>query len=249
MSLLYAVGDAHGRADLLEKLLDAIKRDAETINAEPVIIFLGDIVDRGPDSRQAMDLVQAAIGDYPGSSLILGNHDALFSAFLNGTYTDNLAIHWLFSLGGVATIESYLPNRPEKLDDIQDALLDHFGHHQALLNGAVDKVITEQVCFVHAGIRPGVPLVDQDPHDLRWIRKEFLRYDQPFEKFVIHGHTPTENDLPDVRSNRICIDTGAYATGRLTATAIKTGEVPRFICAAERPAGGVSIEHFGPDRS
>lgn len=93
MSLLYAVGDVHGRADLLENLLDAINRDAETINAEPVII-LGDIVDREPDSRQAMDLVQAAIRDYPGSSLILGNHDAIFRAFLDGIYPDTLATYW-----------------------------------------------------------------------------------------------------------------------------------------------------------
>lgn len=229
MSLLYAVGDVHGRADLLEKLLDAIKQDAEAADAEPIIIFLGDIIDRGPDNLQAMDLVQKTISDHSGSALVLGNHDALFRSFINGTYTDDLITHWLTQLGGLATIDSYLPDRPRKLDDIQDALVEQFGRHQELLNGAVDKIVTDRFCFVHAGIRPGVPLQKQDPHDLRWIREDFLSYDRPLERFVVHGHTPTESSFPDVFGNRVCLDTGAYYSGRLTAARFQVDHLDAFI--------------------
>ncbi|MCQ1839156.1 metallophosphoesterase [Neorhizobium galegae] len=239
MSLLYAVGDVHGRADLLENLLGAVERDAEAAEAEPVIIFLGDIIDRGPDSRRAMDLVQSAISDHPGSSLILGNHDALFRSFINGTYTDNLITYWLTQLGGLATIDSYLPDRPRKLDDIQDALVEQFGHHQELLNGSVDKIVTDHFCFVHAGIRPGVPLDEQDPYDLRWIRDDFLSHDLPLERFVVHGHTPTESSFPDVLGNRVCLDTGAYYSGRLTAARFQVDRLDAFIYSQD---SGISVD-------
>jgi len=240
MSLLYAVGDVHGRADLLEKLIEAIMKDAASVGSKPTFIFLGDIIDRGPDSRQAMDLVLSAVSDYPGSSLILGNHDEMLSAFMNGLYTDNLAINWLFNMGGMATIESYLPDRPRKLDDIQDALVDHFSHHQELLNGAVDKVVNDNLCFVYAGIRPGVPLDEQEPRDLKWIREDFLTHDTPFERFIVHGHTPTESSFPDVLGNRVCLDTGAYYSGRLTAARIQTDCLEAFIYSEDERTAVVS---------
>jgi serine/threonine protein phosphatase 1 len=96
-----------------------------------------------------------------------------------------------------------VPDRPRKLDDIQDALVEQFGHHQELLNASVDKIVTDHFCFVHAGIRPGVPLDEQDPYDLRWIREDFLSYDLPLERFVVQGHTPTESNFPDVVGNRM----------------------------------------------
>lgn len=229
MPLLYAVGDVHGRADLLENLLGAIEKDAEAAEVEPVIIFLGDIVDRGPCSRQAMDLVQKTISDHPGSKLILGNHDEFLRLFMNGTYTDSFAINWITQLGGMATIESYLPDRPSRLDDIQDALVEKFGHHQELLNSAVDKIVTERICFVHAGIRPGVSLEEQDQYDLRWIREDFLNYELPLERFVVHGHTPTESSFPDVFGNRMCLDTGAYYSGRLTAARFQVDRLEALI--------------------
>lgn len=238
MSLLYAVGDVHGRADLLENLLGAVERDAEAADTDPVIIFHGDIIDRGPDSRQAMDLVKKTISDHSGSALILGNHDALFRSFINGTYTDDLITHWLTQLGGLATIDSYLPDRPRKLDDIQDALVEQFGHHQQLLNSAVDKIVTERICFVHAGIRPGVSLEEQDQHDLRWIREDFLSYNLPLERFVVHGHTPTESSFPDVFGNRMCLDTGAYYSGRLTAARFQVDRLDAFIYSED---SGISV--------
>lgn len=121
---------------------------------------------------------------------------------MNGLYTDNLITYWLTQMGGMATIDSYLPNRPGKLDDIQDALVEQFSHHQELLSGAADKIINDNLCFVQAGIRPGVPLDQQDPRDLRWIREGFLDHDLPFERLVVHGHTPTENSFPDVLGRR-----------------------------------------------
>lgn len=244
---IYAIGDIHGRADLLEALLAAI--DAEGQAGDPVIVFLGDIIDRGPDSRRAMDLVREALNRFPGSHLILGNHDHYLLAMMDDSFSTQDSSKWLSSFGGMETVKSYFSDVPRTLDDMADQFQADYGHHRELLDRAVDKVIIGNFCFVHAGIRPGVPLDEQDPHDLRWIREEFLQHVELFEKMIVHGHTPTESDLPEIHRNRIAVDTGAYYSGRLTAAVIETEGALRFICATERSAGSIDVEHIAAEQA
>ncbi|MBB6305083.1 metallophosphoesterase [Rhizobium leucaenae] len=239
---IYAIGDVHGRADLLRPLLDAIASDAG--DQSPIIIFLGDIVDRGPDSKEALELVDEAFDRFPGSQLILGNHDEYLLLALEGLLTETDEAIWLEGNGGRATVQSYLPGNSPTIRQFTGFVHEYYGHHHALLKSAVDKVVIGSHCFVHAGIRPGVPLDAQNSFDLRWIREEFLDHRGQFEKIIVHGHTPTETDLPEIYPNRIAVDTGAYATGRLTAAVFETERVLRFICAIERSAGTVDVEQL-----
>ncbi len=224
---IYAIGDVHGRADLLRPLLDAITDDAGDQSA--VIIFLGDIIDRGPDSKEALELVDEAMDRFPGSQLILGNHDEYLLLALEGLLTETDAVIWLEGNGGQATVQSYLPGNRPTVRQFAAFVHEYYGHHHALLRRAVGKVVLGSYCFVHAGIRPGVPLEKQDPYDLRWIREDFLSYDRPLERFIVHGHTPTESSFPDVLGNRLCLDTGAYYSGRLTAARFRVDRLDAFI--------------------
>lgn len=242
---IYAIGDVHGRADLLRPLLDAIADDAGDQN--PVIIFLGDIIDRGPDSKEALELVDEAFDRFPGSQLILGNHDEYFLLALEGLLTETDIAIWLGN-GGRATVQSYLPGNSPTVQQFAAFVHEYYGHHHSLLKQAVCKVVIGSHCFVHAGVRPGVALDAQNSFDLRWIREEFLDHKDQFEMTIVHGHTPTETDLPEIYPNRIAVDTGAYATGRLTAVVIETDKVPRCICATERPAGNFEVEHHSAER-
>lgn len=227
---IYAIGDVHGRADLLDALISAIDIHAESDVDHPIIIFLGDIVDRGPDSRGAMELVRSTIRRYPGSKLILGNHDFLFRQFARGQMAEPAYLSWLFTQGGMQTIESYLPSRPTTVDDILDGL-EMFHEHFSLLDEAVGSISIGSFCFVHAGIRPQVSLADQNPHDLQWIRDEFLKFPERFEKIIVHGHSPVEGVHPEFRSNRIAVDTGAYETGSLSALVIDNDKAVGFLRA------------------
>lgn len=237
---IYAIGDVHGRADLLRPLLDAIADDAGDQSA--VIIFLGDIIDRGPDSKEALELVDEAMDRFPGSQLILGNHDEYLLLALEGLLTETDATIWLEGNGGQATMRSYLPGNRPTVQQFAAFVHEYYGHHHSLLRNAVDKVVIGAHCFVHAGIRPGVPIADQNSFDLRWIREEFLDHRGQFEKIIVHGHTPTETDLPETYPHRIAVDTGAYATGRLTAVVIESDKLRRFIQATERSPANIDIK-------
>ncbi|WP_164902075.1 metallophosphoesterase [Rhizobium leguminosarum] len=227
---IYAIGDVHGRADLLGALISAIENHEESDVDQKIFIFLGDIVDRGSDSRGAMDLVLRTIKRYPRSKLILGNHDFLFRQFAKGQMAEPAYLGWLFTQGGKQTIESYLPVLPTRVDDILDGL-EMFHDHFSLLDEAVDSISMGGFCFVHAGIRPGVSLADQNEHDLRWIRDEFLEFPEPFEKIIVHGHTPVNGVHPEFRPNRIAVDTGAHETGSLSAVVINNDEAVGFLRA------------------
>ncbi|MGO6875432.1 metallophosphoesterase [Rhizobium ruizarguesonis] len=244
---VYAIGDVHGRADLLRPLLDAIADHAG--DQSPIVIFLGDIIDRGPDSKEALELVDEAFDRFPGSRLVLGNHDEYLLLALEGLLTETDIAIWLEGNGGRATVQSYLPGNSPSVQQFAAFVHEYYGHHHALLKQAVGKVVIGSHCFVHAGVRPGVTLDMQNSSDLRWIRDEFLDHHGEFEKIIVHGHTPTKTDLPEIRSNRICIDTGAYATGRLTAAVFKADGAPRFICATERSAGIVDVEHLSAEQA
>ncbi|MDX0889067.1 hypothetical protein GOD57_30150 [Sinorhizobium medicae] len=247
MHAIYAIGDIHGRADLLRPLIKAIKED--TKGGIPRFIFLGDIVDRGPESKECMEIVDDTLLRFPGSRLVLGNHDERFWHAISGILRNNECAEWLASFGGWQTVESYCGGQRPSVQEFAALMHDYYDHHIELLRSAVDKVETGNFCFVHAGVRPGVSLADQDPLDLRWIRDEFLQHSGLFGKMIVHGHTPTESEFPEIHRNRIAVDTGAYYSGRLTAAVMETDGARRFICATEKSAGSIDIEHIAAEQA
>ncbi len=218
---IYAVGDIHGRPDLLDRLHDKILADAETCDADRrVIVYLGDYVDRGPGSYDIVETL--ARRPLPGfqSVHLKGNHEAMFLDFLDGRDEGDL---WLRN-GGDATLTSYgaagsngLAAQPSEIRS--QLRLQIPDHHLEFFHSLPHMHKEGGYLFAHAGIRPGLSLADQDPHDLIWIRGEFLDSDDDHGFVVVHGHSPARQVL--VRQNRIGIDTGAFATGVLTAVVLE----------------------------
>ncbi len=215
---LYVVGDIHGRADLLDRMHQLILDDAAgAAAARKVVIYLGDYVDRGLESRQ---VIERLIGDAPAGFervRLRGNHEELMLRFLDDPETGP---EWFFN-GGDATLFSYgvKPNNP-LVSGMAAAALRHQlvarlpEPHLALLRSLGLYHVERDYLFVHAGIRPGVPIEDQLELDLTWIRDDFLDSRADHGKVVVHGHTITGE--PEFRANRIGIDTGAFLSGRLT---------------------------------
>ncbi|MDE2167470.1 MAG: serine/threonine protein phosphatase [Alphaproteobacteria bacterium] len=230
-SRVYAVGDIHGRLDLLARLHDLIAADAAASDARRrVVVYLGDYVDRGPDTRGVVDLLmRKPLAGFEHIHL-LGNHEDYLLQFL-----ENPAVgpHWC-SFGGLETLASYgvrLPSpflvRAAEYEIARQALAEQIP--PAHVEFMRDLRLTHQegdYFFAHAGVKPGVALAAQQAEDLLWIRDEFLDSDDDFGACVVHGHTIVE--APEERPNRIGIDTGAFATGRLTALVLD-GTARRFI--------------------
>lgn len=218
--ITYAIGDVHGRADLLERMLDQIQTDADQRAAEYRIIFLGDIIDRGPGSRRAMDLVHATLNASPDSRLILGNHEEFFLRVLDGSQeSERVLDHWLRK-GGHETLASYGLLDCRDVTHLAEEFNNGFPHHVAMMRQAENLIVDGNFVFVHAGVRPNVSLKDQREKDLRWIRDEFLNHTDAHEKIVVHGHTVTASRGPEVHSNRIALDTGAYQSGILASAIV-----------------------------
>ena len=217
---LYAVGDIHGRLDLLDRLLDKIGEDAAAANKRNSIIFLGDYIDRGPDSKGVIDRLIAL--DLPGweKHFLRGNHDQTVLDFLE---QPEFYSAWR-GFGAADTLLSYgvHPPRFDKEEAFAEARRDFANKlpaaHRNFLDGLKYLHIAGDYVFVHAGIRPGIALSRQVPDDLLWIRDDFLLSELRHEKIVVHGHTPS--DQPVRRINRIGVDTGAYATGCLSAAVL-----------------------------
>jgi len=222
---VYAIGDIHGRLDLLDRLLDGIERDdAGRDPARTLIIFLGDLIDRGPDSRRVVERAMAVAQGPRPVRFLMGNHEEVFLRAVEG---DLRALRLLLRIGGRETILSYGVEAEDfrSLDFGPLATLLRQkvpAEHLSFLSGFEESIEVGDYLFVHAGVRPGVSLGDQSASDMRWIRDDFLRHRDSFGKVVVHGHSIT-NDV-DVRSNRIGIDTGAYASGRLTALGLEKDE-------------------------
>jgi serine/threonine protein phosphatase 1 len=218
----YAVGDIHGRLDLLESLLSKIDAD---LNEQPaskaLLVFLGDLFDRGPKSAQVIERLRTYAPTGLRTTFLLGNHEEVFLRILGGE--TSLLGSWA-QFGGLACLESYgvdpatarsLP--PERLlVAVQRAIPKS---HVEFLNSFVDTCRFGDYLFVHAGIRPGVRVDEQRQSDLRWIREPFLLDDTDHGFVVVHGHTIRPEI--DVQPNRIGIDTGAYKSGILTALVIE----------------------------
>jgi serine/threonine protein phosphatase 1 len=219
----YAIGDVHGRNDLLLSLLDQIERDNTARgNAKTQIIFLGDLVDRGSDSAGVIETAMALRATGAKVRFLLGNHEEIFLKACRNR--DLKTLRFFLKIGGDATLQSYPIPRSEYLTLSLEELAGRLPSlvpeaHLAFLESFEDQIVVGDYAFVHAGIRPDVPLAEQRRSDLRWIREEFTEHKGDLEKVIVFGHTI----YPEVeeRGSRIGIDTGAYASGVLTAIGLQ----------------------------
>lgn len=222
---VYAIGDIHGRDDLFADLIDLIRADHKARDAaEVTIILLGDLIDRGSQSSQ---VVERAIGlrqEFDDVRLLIGNHEECFLAALTG---DVRRLRYFMRIGGEATVRSYWND----MTNFSEASFDYVAKrlpemvpesHVRFLGAGEDVIEIGDYVFVHAGIRPGIPLEKQSLADLRWIRDEFLDDVRDHGVMVVHGHSICD----DVEEwpNRIGIDTGAYRSGILTAIVLEGSE-------------------------
>jgi len=223
---IYAIGDVHGCLDLLRSAEEKIRRDVRRTKVAGLIITLGDYVDRGPDSRGVLDHLSSEPGEDVRRIALCGNHDDLFMRFLDAphAYAD-----WL-EMGGRETLSSYGlagayistvgKNGSDQLKtQLASAVPDH---HRRLLAAMPVSLRIGSYLFVHAGIRPGVPLEAQSDRDMMWIREPFLTHGPQLPFTLIHGHTPGRN--PSYGPGRIGIDTGAYTSGKLAILKLFCGE-------------------------
>ncbi len=227
---VYAVGDIHGRFDLLEALHREIDADARNDRGlRKVVVYLGDYVDRGPDSRNVIDyLIEEPLPGFESIHL-MGNHEAFLLQFLDDS---TVLPSWAMN-GGDATLASYgvspheAPSGANRAEWLRTRFREVMprAHHNFLCALKLSHVEGDYL-FVHAGVRPGIPIEQQDPLDLLWIREPFLRSTEDFGKLVVHGHTPVRR--PERRANRIDIDTGAVYGGQLTALALE-GDTQLFL--------------------
>lgn len=235
----YAIGDIHGRADLLAPLIAAIDADDTARGqAATTIILLGDLIDRGPDSagviRLARDWQQRR-----NVRILMGNHEEMFLTALERTE----AMRHFLRFGGREMLLSY-PLDPmaytrAELDEVAGLARGVIPAEDiAFIRSFEDRVRLGDYLFVHAGIRPGVALEEQSASDLRWIREDFLTHDESHGPIIVHGHTIF--DCPQIRHNRIGIDTGAYRSGRLTALGLEGTK--RWLLTSAATEGAIRVE-------
>ena len=213
----YAIGDIHGQLAMLEQAHARIARDREeTGDATAPVVHLGDLVDRGPDSRGVLEFLIDGVDRGEPWVVLRGNHDAMFLDLLTGQGAADAYLGP--NVGGEATAASYgvrtggFRSRRAVAADLTAAVPER---HLRFLSALPYLKAAPDLLFVHAGIRPGVPVTLQDPSDLMWIRDDFLRDPRDHGVLVVHGHTPVE--MPDHRRNRVNLDTGAGYGRALTA--------------------------------
>jgi serine/threonine protein phosphatase 1 len=233
---VYCVGDIHGRDDLLRDVAGRVEADLKSRSFDhAVTVFLGDYIDRGADSKRVLE--RLATGEWPTSIIALvGNHEDFLLAFLD----DAEILDFWRGQGGLETLHSYgvdvgpaMAGRDFK--EVQEQFTAHFPkHHRNFLEGLNVSVVFGDYFFCHAGVRPGVALDRQNRDDLLNIREPFLSSEAEHGKLIVHGHTPAV--APEIRPNRIGIDTAAYATARLTCLILEKDE-QRFL-----PLGGHDVQ-------
>lgn len=221
----YAVGDIHGRLDLLQSLLGLIEADVgKRRDVRTSLIFLGDLIDRGPDSAGVIELLRTFKPPWATPVYLMGNHEEVLLRVLDGD--PGLFMQWM-KFGGVECVQSYGldPAALRKMPpgDAIGVLRHRIPRsHVEFVASFADTISFGGYLFVHAGIRPGTGLADQAQSDLRWIREPFLTDERDHGYVIVHGHTICEQ--VQMSANRIGIDTGAYRTGVLTALGIEGRE-------------------------
>jgi serine/threonine protein phosphatase 1 len=229
---VYAVGDIHGRADLFSRLIEAIEDDNGRRNAaagpghggpvQTTVILLGDLIDRGPDSRGVLDLARHW-GQHRTVRILMGNHEEMLLKAIDSL---DVLRHFL-RFGGRETVLSFGVDEQTyheaSFEQVQAMLLSRIPPPTIdFIRDFENSILIGDYLFVHAGIRPGVPLDTQSIQDLRWIREPFLSSTQGHGAVIVHGHTITQE--AEVRANRLGIDTGAYQSGKLTALGLEGQE-------------------------
>lgn len=234
---IYAIGDVHGRLDLLADLLGMIRRDqAGRPEARVRVILLGDVVDRGPDSAEIVRRLMSYTRASDRFVVLKGNHEQMMVESVQGAMSTMQA--WL-GLGGVPTLKSW-GVAGEILAEKQIPLIVRAARKAVTdaelrwLDARPLTYASGDYLFVHAGIRPGVPLDEQHPGNLLWIREPFLSWDGPHPAFIVHGHS-ARSDRPEFRRSRVGIDTGAYHSGKLTALGLEGGQ--RWLLVTNGPRG------------
>ncbi|PKN51513.1 MAG: serine/threonine protein phosphatase [Deltaproteobacteria bacterium HGW-Deltaproteobacteria-13] len=202
MSKLFAIGDIHGCLDKLEELMPKIGIDP----LHDTLIFIGDYIDRGGFSREVVDYVIRLQSQYKKVICLRGNHEDVFARYLEGVDED---VH--LNIGGISTLHSY---KISPADDIKKRNSKIPAKHRLFFESLLPYYETDDYIFVHAGLRPGLPLKEQAMHDMLWIRHEFMNSEKDFGKVVVFGHTPLFSPL--IKKNMIGIDTGAVYGGNLT---------------------------------
>src|ERR1700730_7575962 len=225
---IYAIGDVHGCADLLGQTLSSIDADLRAYPIPRAVrVFIGDYIDRGPASSEVLDRL-IIYGAAHECVFLKGNHDTYLLKFLENP---GILGEWQ-QVGGLETLMAYglrpsFNSSAAKQGELAKALDSVLPEsHRRFLSGLQLSFSCGDFFFVHAGVKPGVPLSQQREEDLVWIRNEFICCKKDFGKYIVHGHTPVLE--PDIRPNRINIDTGGYASGRLTCLRVELGEV-KFI--------------------
>ncbi len=223
---VYAIGDVHGRHDLLVQLLNQVVEHYPTLMPTPTkitLLFLGDIVDRGPESQRCVALIRRLV-ENAQAKLLMGNHEDMMIASLEGNGAAQEA--WLRN-GGLATLVSYGVSPPHESEDafdfaarLKEAIPEE---HVKFLRSLKPSYSSGSYFFAHAGVRPGVRIARQAEEDLYSIRKEFTESDKWHGQVVVHGHSIV--DEVDVRHNRIACDTAAYKTGRLSCVCLQGDHV------------------------
>ncbi len=223
---VYAIGDVHGHLGLLREALARIEADrARTGDQEAPVVQIGDLVDRGPDSRGVVEFLMQETARDPRLRVLKGNHDNMFALFLEETPLQDPCLRADYTylhprIGGLETLASYgidIDQPPEALHAEARAKVPEA--HRAFLAGLALSFVHGECLLVHAGIRPGISLDHQDPEDLYWIRRDFLDDTREHGHLVIHGHTPVEQ--VENHGNRLAIDTGAAYGGPLSAVVVE----------------------------
>ncbi len=228
---VYVVGDIHGRLDLLNQIHEQIAAEVSELpkSQKKIVVYLGDYIDRGEESFGVVDLLINRPLTGCESVFLKGNHEMEMESFLESPRPNHVWAQY----GGIATALSYQVrvkaqiSAMDRMRSLRDQMVEMLpAEHQAFFANLQIFFEIGDYFMVHAGVRPGVPLLLQNPVEMLWIRDPFLNHTGPFEKRIVHGHTVTPQ--PITLPNRIGIDTGAYHSGRLTCLVLE-GEESRFL--------------------